>query len=122
MKSRSNTLIGSLIISLIVLSILYGQVSKSTDKNSSFEFKLSKQNFKPAYTSQIVLGDLDSDGDLDAVFANMREFHYSKIWINDGKGNFTPTSQDLTQQPSQDRRFNSLPLQMDGLREGAISR
>ena len=40
----------------------------------------------------VVLGDLDGDGDLDA-FAGYRT--YDSVWINDGFGNFTPTSQQL---------------------------
>ena len=38
-------------------------------------------------TFQIVLGDLDGDGDLDAVFSNMSDA--SEIWLNDGSARFT---------------------------------
>lgn len=67
-------------------------------KNTIISFKQSQQEFNPTWTTQIVLGDLDNDGDLDAVFANMQEFHHSKVWLNDGQGYFTPTDQNLTQQ------------------------
>lgn len=40
-----------------------------------------------AATFQVALGDLDGDGDLDAVFANMDI--ESQIWMNDGTGQFT---------------------------------
>ncbi|MBE0635641.1 hypothetical protein IH601_06575, partial [Candidatus Bipolaricaulota bacterium] len=40
-----------------------------------------------AATFQVALGDLDGDGDLDAVFANMNM--RSEIWMNDGAGRFT---------------------------------
>ena len=35
---------------------------------------------------QVTLGDLDGDGDLDAVFANVPD--RSEIWMNDGTGHF----------------------------------
>ncbi|MCK5212306.1 MAG: VCBS repeat-containing protein [Dehalococcoidia bacterium] len=39
-----------------------------------------------AATFQVALGDLDGDGDLDAVFANMHS--RSEVWMNDGAGVF----------------------------------
>ena len=39
------------------------------------------------------LGDLDGDGDLDAVFANMHA--RSEIWSNDGSGRFANTYQRI---------------------------
>lgn len=57
----------------------------------------SEQVFEHASTNDIALGDLDGDGDLDAVFSNMR-FNDSRIYLNDGLGRFTPTEQLLTQQ------------------------
>ena len=44
-------------------------------------------------TFQVALGDLDGDGDLDAVFANMHA--RSEIWLNDGDGNFTISYQNI---------------------------
>jgi len=48
-------------------------------------------------TVQIGLGDLDGDGDLDAVFSNMGA-NDSRIWLNDGTGRFVDSRQILTQQ------------------------
>ncbi len=60
-------------------------------------FTRSPQEFEPAHTFQVALGDLDGDGDLDAVCANM-EFVDSRVWLNDGRGRFIVTEQRLTQQ------------------------
>ncbi len=55
----------------------------------------SEQVFEPSRTNDIGLGDLDSDGDLDAVFSNMGD-NDSRIYLNDGHGYFTATEQLLT--------------------------
>ncbi len=47
-------------------------------------------------TFQAALGDLDGDGDLDAVFANPMRNH-GQVWLNDGRGTFVNTGQQLTQ-------------------------
>jgi len=57
----------------------------------------SEQIFEHASTNDIALGDLDNDGDLDAVFSNMG-FNDSRVYLNDGRGQFTATEQLLTQQ------------------------
>jgi hypothetical protein len=63
----------------------------------------SPQLFGRTETFQVGLGDLDGDGDLDAVFANMAANH-SQVWFNDGgvqggtPGQFTDSGQRLTQQ------------------------
>jgi hypothetical protein len=59
-------------------------------------FRKSEQYFEPAKTNNIAVGDLDSDGDLDVVFSNMA-FNDSRVWLNDGKGQFTAAEQLLTQ-------------------------
>jgi hypothetical protein len=46
-----------------------------------------------AGTFQIALGDLDGDGDLDAVFANMGM--PNQVWLNDGNGRFADSGQEL---------------------------
>ncbi len=62
----------------------------------TFSFTKSSQIFPAAETFQIKLADVDSDGDLDAISANMG--NNSKIWINDGTCNFTDSGQLLTPQ------------------------
>jgi hypothetical protein len=60
-------------------------------------FEQSAQTFPSVPTFQIGLGDLDGDGDLDAVFANGQS-NFSRVWLNDGNGHFADTGQQLTQQ------------------------
>jgi len=55
------------------------------------------QVFEHRVTYQIGLGDLDGDGDLDAVFSNMGP-NDSQVWLNDGTGRFTDSRQVLTRQ------------------------
>lgn len=59
-------------------------------------FVKSPQIFQPSSTFQIVLGDLDGDGDSDAVFSNMGKNNCS-VWFNDGTGYFTDSGQKLTE-------------------------
>jgi putative intracellular protease/amidase len=56
----------------------------------------SPQEFDSRGTFQAGLGDLDGDGDLDAVFANPQR-HNSEVWLNDGSGTLVDTGQRLTQ-------------------------
>ena len=59
-------------------------------------FERSSQSFPGMNTFQVALADLDSDGDLDAVFANAA-LTSSQVWLNDGRGCFT-RGQALTAQ------------------------
>ncbi len=56
-------------------------------------FTDSGQSLGNADSHDVVLGDLDGDGDLDAVVIN--RVQASKIWMNDGNGNFTDSGQAL---------------------------
>lgn len=57
-------------------------------------FEKSLQTFDSIPTWKIELADLDGDNDLDAVFANSLR-NYSQVWLNDGKGLFTDSGQQL---------------------------
>ena len=48
--------------------------------------------FAPCFT-ETVLGDIDSDGDVDAVFG--KENHRDQLWLNDGNGAFTKSRHDI---------------------------
>lgn len=58
-------------------------------------FGKSEQNFESKSTFQVVLSDLDNDGDLDAVTANMH-LNHGQVLLNDGNGYFTDSGQELT--------------------------
>ena len=50
------------------------------------------------YTQQVVLGDVDGDGDLDALLANTRRltpFADNALLLNDGRGRFVPSGQPV---------------------------
>lgn len=44
--------------------------------------------------SHVAIGDLDSDGDFDAIVAHWSQTP-NRVWINDGNGLLTPTSDEL---------------------------
>ena len=56
-------------------------------------FSDTGQRLGRAGTLGVTLGDLDGDGDLDAVTANV--VGRSKVWLNDGTAKFTDGGQDL---------------------------
>ncbi|QDU78366.1 FG-GAP repeat protein [Polystyrenella longa] len=53
----------------------------------------SAQELSDDSTRDVELADLDNDGDLDIIFANISE--WSRIWFNNGDGTFTESSQRI---------------------------
>lgn len=88
-----NSLKNVIICAIMACSCLNSTYAQKTivnlKKNNQYSHKKS--------TYQIGLEDLDMDGDLDAVCANMG-YNHSQILFNDGNGNFTDSDQKLTQQ------------------------
>ena len=71
--------------------VLRGQgIASSTPTELTF---VAAGSYGNAPTFQVALGDLDSDGDLDAVFSNMHA--ESEVWLNGGSGRFTTSNQRL---------------------------
>lgn len=65
----------------------------------------SGQSLGNATTQAIALGDVDGDGDLDAVTANNGA---NGVWFNNGAGTFTASTQLLGNQNSQDVALGDL--------------
>ena len=66
------------------------------DGKGTFTDSTQRLGFTNAYAA--VLGDLDGDGDLDAFIANSSHNGANpadKVWLNDGKGVFTDSGQNL---------------------------
>ncbi|MEC7113406.1 MAG: FG-GAP-like repeat-containing protein, partial [Bacteroidota bacterium] len=56
-------------------------------------FTDSGQQLGTSCSASVALGDLDGDGDLDAMVAN--RFSPDRIWMNDGTGTFTNSGQAI---------------------------
>jgi Ca2+-binding RTX toxin-like protein len=52
-------------------------------------FTSSGQSFGPGGTLGVALGDVDNDGDLDALLGNTGAAAPNEVWLNDGSGQFT---------------------------------
>ena len=86
-KTLNLILIASLLLgSLLVLSPAQPALATPPIEGNTVEFVDSGQALAGA-TNNVALGDLDSDGDLDAFFANQQQS--DTVWRNDGSGTFT---------------------------------
>jgi hypothetical protein len=75
--------------------------------DSTGHFRYTNQTFGGGTMIKAVLGDIDSDGDIDAITGgwksntvdqtNGTNYCPNRIWINDGNGNFTESGQLLDQ-------------------------
>jgi hypothetical protein len=69
----------------------------NTDNLNFVEYWKGEDSHSLGSIKDAALGDLDGDGDLDAFIANGdRSGKYpSSVWLNDGKGSFTNSGQEL---------------------------
>ena len=63
-------------------------------QQATFEFTDSGQALGNSASLSVALGDLDGDGDLDAMVANGNA-QSNTVWTNDGNGTFTRSEQTL---------------------------
>ena len=96
MNKPMTLLFASTILCIILLILSSDGLCQSPINSRQLSFTKSDQLFEPAWTRHILLRDFDGDGDLDAVFANCTS-HHSRIWLNDGLGNFSMTEQTLSE-------------------------
>jgi len=95
------------------LWILSALLFLSGTLKSQISFYDSGQNLGSLTSWRVMVGDIDNDGDLDALVSNWhhQNSEHSKIWFNDGNGFFSEGTQSLP--PSQ---FNASlgDLDLDG--------
>ncbi|KPL05634.1 hypothetical protein AMJ85_11505 [candidate division BRC1 bacterium SM23_51] len=79
---------------LAVLGVLaLALATESPAQEWKAPFEDSGQNLSSSESNGVALGDLDSDGDLDAFVANYDGA--DKVWLNDGHGAFNDSGQAL---------------------------
>ena len=81
------------LISVTIMPFTLDSKSQNYVDSSKIIFIDSGQNLGVGASFSIAVGDIDSDGDSDAVFSNY--FGTNKVWINDGNGQFTDSGQGL---------------------------
>ena len=79
---------------LILLVIIINPINYAAQIN----FVNSNQNLGNTRSFEIATGDFDGDGDIDAFVVDF--VSSSKIWLNDGSGNYSYSSQSINVTPS----------------------
>lgn len=96
MRKKYNHLSRLILILVLILNITISThcTAESNDK-LLVSFKKSAQVFDKTEVMGVALGDLNNDGNVDAVLAKMGENNPSTIWFNNGKGQFDCNGQKL---------------------------
>lgn len=92
----------SLVLILTVCVFILEAQGKVLQSASSVVFMDSGQSLGNSTTSDVVLGDLDADGDLDAFTCNIGQQvgnsisgEANQVWLNDSSGTFVNSGQEL---------------------------
>ena len=72
-----------------IVSDVEGEPNAVWTNDGTGTFTNSRQVLGNNKSMSVALGDLDGDGDLDAVVANTSEDQPNTVWTNDGTGTFT---------------------------------
>jgi hypothetical protein len=71
-------------------NVTYDMISiTETPADMTGKFIDSGQELGTSNSTDIALGDMDNDGDLDAVVTKAGNGRRNEVWLNDGAGNFT---------------------------------
>ncbi len=81
-------------------------------KDGTFSLKKISSNL---LTHQTLLADVDNDGDLDLVFSNAGDGEHNRLYINDGKGNFSYKTSPINNSEGGTRGITSSDFNNDGL-------
>lgn len=75
--------------------------SRNEARSSSWpiRFKDTRQHLGQSYSDDVVLADVDGDGDIDAVVGN-NDDSGNRVWLNDGRGFFGMPAQTLEGTPT----------------------
>lgn len=82
-----------LILFTIILFMVSALQAKDIEEKVQLLFKKSQQVLGDTRVFGIAIADVDLDGDNDIFLTNY--IGSSKLWLNDGKGNFTESNQDF---------------------------
>jgi len=83
------------------------------DGVGNFSHQPSSFDLQPSDSQSVDLGDVDGDGDLDALVTNANK-EGNRLWLNDGMGNFSLQPSAFTLQPSDSRDGTLGDLDGDG--------
>lgn len=89
-KTRPSIFAGLMLLTLLGLLIVTvpSPPVQAAGGDGSFTPHATTPAFGNGFSTSVVLGDLDGDGDLDAIFAGL-DGDEDPLWVNDGDGNFT---------------------------------
>ena len=79
---------------LLPVLLAGGACAGIASAQATSQFTNSGQALGDSLSFSVALGDLDGDGDLDAMVANFEGFP-NTVWTNDGNGTFTNSGQAL---------------------------
>lgn len=82
-----------ILFTLIILCVASALQAQETDKRAQNIYKKSQQVLGDARVFGIAIADVDLDGDNDVFTTNF--IGPSKLWLNNGKGNFSESNQNF---------------------------